>query len=75
MLIMICGAMQLHAMRVSGLIGAPCCGRRCLLLFKAVDPVPPFFGSDFGSQKRMRRSGERREGWKEKRESSLGGQT
>lgn len=29
---------------------------------------------DFGSQKR-RRSGERREGWKEKRESSLGGQT
>jgi len=30
--------MQLQAMRVSGLIGAPCCGRRCLLglLFKAV---------------------------------------
>ena len=27
---MICGAMQLQAMRVSGLNSAPCCGRRCL---------------------------------------------
>jgi hypothetical protein len=31
--------------------GAPCCGRRCLLLFKAVGPVR----SDFGDLKSKRK--------------------
>ena len=61
---MICGAMQLQAMRVSGLIGAPCCGRRCLYYYFSVGQILDLKRGD--NNNKRRRSGERREGWKEK---------
>jgi hypothetical protein len=69
--------MQLQAMRVSGLIGAPCCDVAAYTTtFQSswASAVRFWISKERGDNKR-RRSGERREGWKEKRESSLGGQT